>query len=174
MSYICSHCGKAHEGLPTDWGFKLPDAVHELGWLGRYRRCRHTSDVCTLDDRRFFIRCLLPVRLLDADDALFHWGVWAEVDEATHELYLRSWEEDISSQARAQGRLANEIPVAPDSLGLPLEIEFFADSERPRVWLADALQHALALEQRHGISDKRHHDILAELGHFDGQPEAES
>ena len=97
-----------------------------------------------------------------------------QADEATHELYLRSWDEDISSQARAQGRLANEIPVAPDSLGLPLEIEFFADSERPRVWLADALQHALGLEQGDGISDKRHHDILAELGHFDGQPEAES
>ncbi len=31
-TYICSSCGKEHQGLPTDWGFKLPDEAFALSY----------------------------------------------------------------------------------------------------------------------------------------------
>jgi hypothetical protein len=113
---------------------------------------------------------LLPVRLTEGiADSLFNWGVWVEVDKATHDLYVGSWDEDISSQPRARGRLANHIEVHPGSIGLPVEIEFRPGTDRPNVWLLPEVMHSLALEQRNGITGKRHHDILAALGHFGGQ-----
>jgi hypothetical protein len=163
-TYICSHCGQQHDGLPTDWAFKLPDEVHELNYLDRYARTRHNGDLCTLDEARFFFRALLPIRLLEGD--FFNWGVWVEVDKATHDLYVRSWEEDISSSPRVRGHLANHIKVHVGSIGLPVDIEFRPGTDRPNVWLPPEVTHSLAVEQRNGISGKRHHDILAAVGHF--------
>jgi len=166
--FVCSHCGKEHEGLPTDWGYKLPDEVHDLSYLERYARSRHNSDLCTLDEGRHFVRTLLRLPLTDgAGDQAFSWGVWVEVDKQTHDLYLSSWQEDISHHPRSAGRIANSIVIYGDTLGLPVEIQFQPGNDRPIVFLAPGTTHALALEQARGISGKRHHDILVALGHFD-------
>jgi hypothetical protein len=171
-TYTCSHCGQQHEGLPTDWGFKLPDEVHALDYIGRYVRTRHNGDLCTLDEARFFFRTLLPIRLVEQGGEYFSWGVWVEADKATHDLYLRSWDEDISSHHRVHGRLANLIPVHEGSLGLEVEVQFGPGTDRPSVWLPRHASHALALEQRNGISGKRHHDILVALGYFGDESDA--
>jgi hypothetical protein len=166
--FKCSHCGKEHDGLPTDWAYKLPDEVHDLSYLDRYARSRHNSDLCTLDESRYFIRTLLCLPLTQGTgDQTFNWGVWVEVDKETHDLYLSSWNEDISARPRANGRIANAITVYGDTLDLPVEIQFQSGTDRPTVQLTPGTSHALALEQARGISGKRHHDILFALGHFD-------
>lgn len=53
QSYVCSSCGKTHKGLPTDWGFRLPDQVFELSYLDKYRRTRSNADLCSLDESSF-------------------------------------------------------------------------------------------------------------------------
>ena len=171
-TYICSHCGQQHEGLPTDWGFKLPDAIHQLNYLDRYARARHNNDLCTLDDERFFIRTLLPIPLIEQEGVCFNWGVWVEVEKSTHDLYIRSWDEDISAAPRTEGKLANEIPVHEGSLGMPVEVQFLPGTDRPKVWFPQDATHAAAIEQRTGISGKRHHDILVGLGHFGNESDA--
>lgn len=172
-SYFCSHCGRQHDGLPTDWGFKLPDEVHELSYLTQYRRARHNADLCTLDEARHFIRTLLPLPLLDdGPEAFFNWGVWLEVDRATHDLYVDSWTRDISAQGDCSGRIANDITVYGGTLGLPVRIAFQPGTARPLAQLMPGTPHALALEQAKGISGKRHHDILMALGYFDGDGES--
>jgi hypothetical protein len=166
-TYICSHCGQEHEGLPTDWGYQLPDEVHALNYLDRYTRSRSNRDLCTLDEVRFFFRALLPIRLSEqTEEEYFTWGVWIEVDKSVHDLYLRSWDEDITNFTGLQGRLANDIKVHAGSIDLPVSIRFLPGTERPKLELLPEVSHAIAIEQRNGISGKRHHDILVELGHF--------
>lgn len=166
-TYICNHCGQEHEGLPTDWGYQLPDEVHALNYLDRYTRSRSNRDLCTLDESRYFLRALLPIRLIEGTEGdFFTWGTWVEVDKDTHDLYLRSWDEDISQHAGHAGQLANDIKVHPGSIGLPVLIVFASGTDRPTLQFPPESAHALALEQKHGITGKRHHDILVELGHF--------
>ena len=163
-SFICSSCGKEHPGLPTDWAFKRPDEVHELSYLDEYTRCRLNADLCTLDDVRFFFRGLVTVPLLKT--GVFAWGIWVEVDREVHDLYLSGFYSDLSSHAPLAGVLANHIPGYSETLGLPVQIHLQDKTSRPQFRFAPSLEHALAHEQRRGMSDKRHHDVLTELGFF--------
>mgnify|MGYP006146022345 CR=1 FL=1 len=109
--FQCAHCGQWHDELLTDVACGLPDAVFELGYLERYRRARYNPDFCTLDETRHFIRCVLPVPFTHRDD-YFGWGVWVEVDRATHELCLQLFDTEGAAavpplQGRFPMRLAN-------------------------------------------------------------------
>lgn len=166
MSYICSTCGKEHQGLPTNWGFKLPDEVHELGYIERYTRARSNADLCTLDDRRYFVRGVLAVALTEQNDA-FGWGVWVEVDRATHDAYVRTFDDDDPNLPQCSGKLANTIPGYSETRDLPVNLRFQVSNSRPVVTFGPDVAHGLAHEQREGISRKRHHDVLQGLGFFD-------
>jgi hypothetical protein len=157
--YRCTHCGDWHDELLTDIGCGLPDVVFELGYLERYRRVRHNQDFCTLDDTRHFIRCVLPVPFAYRDD-FFGWGVWVEVDGATHDLCLHCFDtEGAASVPHQHGVLANELKAYRKTTGLPVRFEL-SDEHRPLVYLLPASRHALALEQRRGINEQRHHALV--------------
>lgn len=164
-SYFCRSCGHEHPGLPNDWGFRLPDDVHALSYLDRYRRARHNSDLCTLDDQRYFIRGLLLVPFSDSDEQ-FGWGMWVEVDRDTHDLYVDGFDADMTAEPRRAGKLANDLPGYSTTAGVPVDVAFQDEGDRPLLWFAPQTMHALAHEQRGGITHKRQHDILRELGFF--------
>jgi hypothetical protein len=164
-SYVCKCCGKKHPGLPTDWGFQLPDTVYSLSILQRYARSRHTTDLCTLDESQYFIRGLLPLSLPESGQT-FNWGVWVRLDRKIHDRYIENWNVDISSSPRDQGVIANNISIYGRTRHLRVEIQYSPDNTRPTFWFPGGARHALALEQRHGISAKRHHDILEGLAFF--------
>src|SRR4249919_2806196 len=107
-SYVCSSCGKTHEGLPTDWGFKLPDEVFDLSYLDRYRRTRSNADLCALDENRFFIRGLLMIPFTHQEGE-FAWGVWVEVPKAVHDFYLDNYSNELAQGTKAEGALANTV-----------------------------------------------------------------
>src|SRR4051812_35024657 len=98
-SFFCANCGKEHPGLPTDWGFKLPDEVHSLSYVDRYVRSRHNADLCALDESRYFFRGLVPVPLSESTGH-FNWGVWVEVRRDIHDIYLNGFNDDLSIQPR--------------------------------------------------------------------------
>jgi len=164
-SFTCATCGQIHPGLPTDYGFRLPDEVHALAYLDRYARSRSNADLCTLDDSRYFIRGIIPVPFQAIEDD-FCWGIWAEVDKATHDHYVAGFDEDSIRGTTSKGSLANTIPGYPETAGLEIHIEFQDGSSRPKYFFPANESHALAHEQRGGISNKRHHDILEAVGHF--------
>ena len=157
--YRCTHCGEWHDELLTDIGCGLPDAVFALGYLERYRRARYNQDFCTLDDTRHFICCVLPVPFTYRDD-YFGWGVWVEVDRATHDLCLRCFDtEGAATVPPLHGVLANELKAYRKTTGLSVRIEL-SDEHRPLVYLLPASRHALALEQRRGMDERRHHALV--------------
>jgi hypothetical protein len=158
--FKCGVCGQWHDELLTDLGYRLPDDVFALSYVERYQRGRFNDDLCTLDGRRHFIRCYLPIPFADKADH-FAWGVWVEVSKKDHDAYMA----DFGGAARAgrvfAGKLANRLPAyRSNTLGLAVHVETASD-ERPTVRLPATSRHALAVEQRRGISAERHHDIVA-------------
>ncbi len=156
--FTCSICGERHEGLPTDWGYALPDVVWALPESERAEKARFGSDLCQFGER-YFIRCVLAVPLKDtAGD--FGWGVWSEVGWDVFERYLEIYDQDGSGETPHRGTLANRLPVHPSSLGAPVLIQFRDPTRRPSLSLPPDDESPLANEQRKGIDTARHHEIV--------------
>ena len=158
--FRCAVCGQWHDDLLTDLGYRLPDEVFELPYVERYRRGRFNDDLCTLDGRRYFIRCYLPIPFTHKADH-FAWGVWVEVSKKDHDAYMAHFGDAARAGRVFPGRLANRLPAyRSNTLGLTVNVETASD-ERPSVRMPSTSRHALAQEQRRGISAERHHDLVA-------------
>ena len=164
-SYVCTQCGLPHAGLPTEWGFRKPDEINALSYLEEYRRVRINADLATLNGRRFFIRCVLPLPLIGKRD-FFAWGAWVEVSRKNHHLYVEHFDDDATGLPGLTGHLANQIPGYRDTLDVEVEVELPPAGKRPSLWLPSSSTHALAQEQAKGIDMARHHEILEACGHF--------
>ena len=156
--FTCSICGEEHDGLVTDWAYKLPDEVWEIPESERAEKARFNNDLCQFDERNF-IRCVLDMPFTNAPGS-FGWGAWAEVDWPTFERYLELYDEDGSSEHAHIGTLANNLPAYPGSLATPVSIQFREPTKRPSLFLKPEDGSRLAIEQRAGIDDARYHEIL--------------
>ncbi|ROZ63874.1 DUF2199 domain-containing protein [Ramlibacter sp. WS9] len=170
QSFICQTCGERHAGLPMDFGFRLPDEVHSLGYLDRYLRSRSNADFCALDEARYYVRGVLPLPVQSSEDE-FCWGVWVEIAQAHHDRYLAGFEEEAPDLFTFAGKIANDVPGYGGTIGLAVEVRLRKAGERPAVYVTDS-SHALSHEQRAGISHKRHHDILEATGFFEKKDDA--
>lgn len=164
--YVCSSCGKVHEGLPTDWGFGLPCEVYALSYLEKYRRSRSNSDLCTLDERRYFLRGILLIPFIHQEGD-FCWGIWAEVSRGAHDFYLENFSNELAQGTVFSGRLANRIPGIGKTEGLEVRVEIQSTKSRPLISFAEGSTHGLAVEQRVGIGSDRHHYYLESCGYFE-------
>lgn len=161
-SFLCSVCGKSHEGAPTDTAFTLPDDAWALPEEQRSKQAKWTSDLCQLGER-YFIRCLLPIPFRDTS-GYYGWGVWAEVERAVFERYLEIYEVDATDEPETNGFLANNIGEYGTTLGLPVQIRFGLSSQRPKLSFAQDETHVLALETATGMSAARYHEVLRSRG----------
>lgn len=151
----------AGEELPADVELHLPDAVWSLPYLERYLRSRSNPDFCTLDDARYFIRCVLPLPF-SYQDGYFAWGLWVEVARAEHDAYLAHYQHGTAEVPPFAGTLANNLPGYSPTLGLAVRVEL-DDEHRPFVQIAPPSRHKLAREQKAGIDRARHEAIAAEF-----------
>lgn len=121
----CPCCDKEIEPHQMDVAFGLPDVIFSLPEDQREVRAKTHSDLCSLDDQRYFIRGVVraPVQQLDTD---FGWGVWAEVSKDTFELH----DKNGSDEPPAGGVLANTPPSYVD-VDQQLEIHFGPPDKRP-------------------------------------------
>jgi hypothetical protein len=156
--FRCSVCSKWHDALPTDMAFKLPDEIWKLEYLESYQRARYNPDFCTLDSKRYFIRCVLPVPFTHTQ-GFFAWGVWVEVTKNYHDLYLAHFYEGSTLVPPFEGLLANNLKGYRKSLGLKVIVEL-SDEHRPFIQLLPSSRHMLAVEQRRGIDLSRHHEFV--------------
>jgi hypothetical protein len=125
----CPCCGKEIESCEMDVAFALPDVIHALPADQRAVRARTHSDLCSLDDARYFIRGVVyvPVKQLVT---LFGWGVWAEVSPAVYLRYREIYDQDGSGEPPAAGVLAN-TPPGYAAMEQPLAIHFGPPDQRP-------------------------------------------
>jgi hypothetical protein len=158
QSFVCRICGNTHDGAPKDIGYTLPDEVWAIPEEERRDRARFTADLCEYADR-YFIRSLLRVPL--TGDDYFGWGVWVEVDRSIFARYVSLFAADGSAEPRYNGKLANDLPGYGGTLGANIIIQFGDRTSRPSVYLLPDDQSLLAIEQRHGMTESRYHEILS-------------
>ncbi len=168
-SFTCPHCGNTHEGLPTDRGYSLPDAVWAIPEPERAARAKWTADLCQMGVR-YFIRCVLKVPFTDRA-GYFGWGLWVEVTWPVFERYLEVYESDGSSEPVYPATIANEPPRYDRTLGESVNLQFGAATDRPTIQFLTGATCQLALEQGHGIDTARYHQLLES---FEVQPEEPS
>ncbi len=160
-SFTCSICGKVHEGLTTDWAYRLPDVVWAIPEAERSTAARFSDDLCQLGDR-YFIRCVLPIRFSDAEGE-FCWGAWAEVEWSVFCRYRELFDKDGSVEPMYAGYLANALRAYADSSGAEVLVQFRDPTQRPALHLRESDASPLAREQRCGIDNARYHEILEVL-----------
>lgn len=157
----CAHCGETHENLPTDFGWKLPDEVWELGEEVRQQYLEWSTDICH-HEGRWFLRGVLGLPFTFAEGE-WSWGCWAEVSEQAIGTLMQLNGEDGSNLPPQPGVLASEILGYHGSKGLPVLVHFGPPELRPLLSLAGDLDHALATDQRNGIDESKYHAILDSL-----------
>jgi hypothetical protein len=102
-SFVCAQCGQSHEGLLTDQGWKLPDAVWAIPEPERATRAHYDTDLCQLDER-FFIRCILRIPFSERE-RYFGWGVWVDVEREDFVRYVQLYNVDAHEELAKRGTL---------------------------------------------------------------------
>jgi hypothetical protein len=166
----CSTCGEEHELL--DPAFARPDVIFAMSADEKMGRVLERDDVCALrgDDGaadRYFVRCTLPVRLLDAPGTSC-WGLWAEVSEDDSKVIWDAWddpEQDKLPPMRA--RIANRIPGYPDTIDLPVVLRLTGPKSRPELAVTRDSLHPFARECAAGVCTHRVVEWLGALDRFE-------
>lgn len=157
--FRCGVCGKLHDHLPLDIGYRRPAPYFALPEEERASRVFETDDVCVIDGVTFMIRGVLDLPIAGADEQ-FGWGVWAEIDRQDYQRYLAVWGQDDEEQVPPfPGRLAGGIGAYPDSDRLAVSVKLRGDGQRPRFTVVSET-HPLGVDQRAGITREKAHRFV--------------
>jgi hypothetical protein len=166
-TYVCSVCGREHEGPPLAYDFPpIPASVgaavarDEVG-----RRTRRTDDQFFLDGERFWVKGLLELPVVDAAKPLL-FGVWVEVEADVLEAIARAWDTADPEQTRFAGTFDTIVWPYRNALGLPVGLDYRSREKRPQVVVLDAV-HELGREQRDGITLDRVRELAASIEHME-------
>jgi len=159
----CAICGEEHERL--DPAFARPDIIFKMSAEEKKGRVMENDDICALRGEggvadRYFVRCVLPVRLLDAPGPSC-WGLWAEVTAEDSVTIWNAWEDP--EQARIppmQACLANRVPGYPDTIGLAAWLKLTGPTTRPELSLVPEPLHPFVSECLAGVCTHRVKDWL--------------
>jgi len=103
---------------------------------------------------RFFIRAVLPLRVVDWDNP-YRIGIWVELDRVAYARVLELWDDPSQSKEPSlHAKLANDIPSFPSTCGMPVRLQLTGPKTRPDV-LVPAGDHPLHREQCLGITSHR-------------------
>ncbi len=126
----------------------------------RERSVHENSDLCAIDNKRFFIRAVLPLPVNERGSP-YYIGIWVEVELGTFTRVLELWStEDQANEPAFPAIIANEVPSLPSSLGLEARLCLTGPTSRPHVFLSP-VEHPLCHEQVHGISSHRAYEYTS-------------
>jgi hypothetical protein len=158
MGFVCSHCGKTHEGLAAKVYFK-PDP-----WLGltdderAIGKC--SDDLCRTPDGQYFVRSVLELPLIGGPEPTFEFGVWGSLSEANFRRYVDSFDDlDQSKLGLMFSYLSNEVRGYPNSFALPANLQTRDNRQRPFM-LLEPTDHPLVIAQRDGIAFEKVLEII--------------
>jgi len=159
FSFKCSTCGKLHEGSPSV-GYSAP-----FHWMNEYEsdpRSKLSDDLCTIEQRDYFIRCILEVPIHGVEEG-FLWGVWVTQSQANFDRYVETFRETPDN--RTFGYFANRLPNYPDTLSLETTVHWLPGGQRPIVEITPC-DHPLYHDWSHGISWERAAELAAPFMHL--------
>lgn len=165
---LCSSCNEDHPIL--DPAFIRPDPVHFLKKQGDTEHLKESDDICSIlspednEATRHFLRALIPCALTDCHLGTA-WGIWIEISEKDLQDVVRLWDDpDQASHPPFTGKLANQVPGYPTTLGLDLSISLTGPTTRPEASFPDHSSHPFAQEIQDGVSLHRLNDWLTSMG----------
>lgn len=152
--FDCSVCGQHHDILPLSFSVKAPDAAIAIAAAELEQRVLITADQCVIDGRDFYLRGRIPVPIHGLEEP-FIWGVWAEVSPQNFTRTNEMWRtEGRENDPPFDGWLASELFPYDNTLNLKLRVQTQPVGRRPHYTVLEQ-EHALAREQREGISMER-------------------
>ncbi|WP_332852094.1 DUF2199 domain-containing protein [Duganella sp. S19_KUP01_CR8] len=163
----CSDCGELHALDELELVFKRPDAIAALSAAERQARCRENEDLCAIwgdsdDTHRYFVRGLLPLKVI-ARPLDYCVGVWMEVSRAVFDRIYELWDSESQlDEPPLEGRLANEIPTRPGTLGLHGQIQLTGPTTRPDFMVSDTASPLFA-DQQHGVTEHQAAEFLKSI-----------
>jgi hypothetical protein len=147
-----------------DIGFDAPLYWHQIPEAERCDRAELTPDFCSIDNRDFFVRGLIPIPILESDQ-FFMWGVWTSLSVKNYSRMIQLWHDPkIVDEPPYFGWLANKLPSYPDTLNLKTNVQSKNVKSRPYITL-EPTDHPLALEQRNGITYASVQELAALTAH---------
>jgi hypothetical protein len=148
MPFVCSSCGKTHDGLP-DLAFDRPAYVKDVPEQELDRRVDLGSDLCVVDDEHYFIRGIIEIPIREHDEP-FGIGVWVSQKRENFLKYKENF--DSGTIGPFFGWLSNEFMFGGEStLSLKTMAHFRGGGDRPRIVL-EPTAHPLAKAQKEGLT----------------------
>ena len=157
FSFICSCCGKVHEGSPS-FAFNAPDPyleqsdeVKSNGHLG--------SDTCRYEDedgKHYFIRVILQIPIHGIQSP-FLWGVWSTLSEQSFNHYIENYETPSLDHGYF-GYLSNYLPYYENTYALCADVNVQLGGNRPTLSLHNT-EHQLVYDFENGISVSKAQEI---------------
>ncbi len=168
-AFVCRACGQKHGGV---FSLNLEKPFH---WQGGERQDGRSPDIdprnylledfCVIDNRQFFIRCVLDLPILGSGGKIFSFSTWVALSAQDFDRYGDSFDSpDQSSIGTLAGTLANRLGSFPETLGLACAVRPQKGNLRPLLFI-DADEHPLSRAQKNGITFEQLLDFYAASGH---------
>jgi hypothetical protein len=148
MPFVCSSCGKTHDGLP-DLAFDRPAYAQDVPEQEREKRVDLGSDLCVVDDEHYFIRGIIEIPIRGQED---YFGIGAWVSQKRENFLTYKENSGSSTIGPFFGWLSNDFMFGGErTLSLKTMAHFRGASARPRIVL-EPTAHPLATAQREGLT----------------------
>ena len=155
-TFQCTMCGAEHRLAEIEPSFDRPDAFFRIPPDKRARRSWNDEHFCVIWEtdrsaRRHFLHVLLPFPLR-GEKRDYCWGVWSEAAELAYAHTFDTWTHARRGRTPAfPAQLANALPGAEPTLGLPGLVQLSDRGELPRFTFATDVDHPIAGLQRKGV-----------------------
>lgn len=177
----CKVCKAVHQDVPLVFFCGNPHDYEDLDDEAKKSRAKVSSDLCSIDNQRFYVRGLVEVPVLEPEldkgptaaaakanapkkfsDIKLVWGVWVQVDAQEFFKIMEKWSDD--AELVVPGMLGNIMQPYPDTLHQPVTMRTRPGGLRPIVTL-DSADNSLATEVNNGISFKRLETLIESVLH---------
>ena len=168
--WTCGSCDRVHEGM-LDLAAFAPDpwrgpSEYEENVALRVDGDFLSEDLCVMDGRHFFVRCVLDIPVHGLEQK-FGFGCWGTLSRANFDTYVERFDEGAYQGCGPWfswlcNQLSDFIDDQPEACRMHPQL----DRQRPTLAVADPA-HPLAMAQRDGISAER---LLAIYRHYGHEP----
>lgn len=163
MTFRCRRCDADHPGPPMAYSSTAPARWYELSET-ELESSRLDGELCVVKGGEFFLRANLEVPVSDGPEPLV-FSAWVQLSPEDLRALLARWEEpDRVGDPAYAGRLANDLPGYPDTLGLAVEVHTGEPGERSRA-VPLPTEHPLSIDHWEGVDMSRVQGLAELLAH---------
>ncbi len=161
--FTCACCGEVQDGVPS-FAAAAPLAYEALSEVEQRERAWLSSEVCVIDDTFFFVRGLIEIPVVGADEPLV-WNVWASLSEASVAEYTAVYDDHARTEAGPYfAWLSAAIPLYPDLDTVRACVNVRPLGMRPLITIEPS-DHPLSVDQHQGITADRLAEVFAVCAH---------